>query len=363
MATLAIDIRLRFAEFALEFAHAFALQGITALFGPSGCGKTTLLRVLAGHERSAEGSVTFDGETWQGRGSFTPPHRRGVGFVFQDARLFAHRSVAGNLHYAARRAPQASGRTSFDDVVARLDLGPLLKRRPASLSGGERQRVAIGRSLLSRPRLLLMDEPLASLDVHRKGEILPYIGGLPKAFGIPILYVTHSLDEVTRLADRMVALADGRLVAAGGVVEVLEGLDVEAATGHFEAGVVLEGIVTGHDTAYRITRIAIAGQHLEMPGVELAPGSTVRLRVRARDVALATRRPTDISIRNILAGHIAAIVEEPDTAFAETLIDIGGQKLRARITRASVAELQLKPGTEVFALIKSIAFDRRALPG
>lgn len=363
MSDLALDIRLGFPGFALELAHAFALQGVTALFGQSGSGKTTLLRVIAGHERSASGHVTFDGEVWQDGRAFVPAHRRGVGYVFQDARLFPHLSVAGNLRYADRRAPANAGRIAFDDVVRALDLGPLLERRTNALSGGERQRVAIGRTLLTRPRLLLMDEPLAALDVRRKAEILPYVGRLPGTFGVPILYVTHSLDEVTRLADRIVVLSDGHLRAAGDAAEVLERLDLQPETGRFEAGVALTGRIVGHDSAFRLTRVALDGQLIEVPEVDLPEGAKVRLRVRARDVALAVRRPEGISIRNLLAGHVAEIVEEPDTAFAETLIDLGGQRLRARLTRASVAELALTPGKPVFALIKSIAFDRRALTG
>ncbi|MGF1639409.1 MAG: molybdenum ABC transporter ATP-binding protein [Rhodospirillales bacterium] len=361
MAECCLDIRLSYPAFTLEVAHAFTLRGITALFGQSGCGKSTLLRVVAGHETGATGRLTFDGEVWQDRGVFTPPHRRGIGYVFQDSRLFPHLSVEGNLRFAARRAAGVDGRIEFDDVVARLDLGPLLGRRAPSLSGGERQRVAIGRSLLTRPRLLLMDEPLAALDVGRKADIMPYIAMLTEAFGLPIVYVTHSLDEVTRLADRMVAMSNGRIAAVGEVAELLERLDLQPTTGRFEAGAVLSGRVVGHDAPFRMTRVVLDGQHLEIPELDLPAGATVRLRVRARDVALATTRPEGISIRNVLEGRVAEIVEEPDTAFAETLIDIGCQRLRARLTRAAVSELALAPGRPVFALVKSVAFDRRGM--
>ena len=362
MSTLETALRVDLGDFALDLAQRFTLDGITALFGPSGSGKSTLLRVVAGLERRAEGRVTFGAETWldTAAGRFVPAHRRGVGYVFQDARLFAHLSVAGNLRYAARRAAPGAG-ADFESVVAALDLAALLNRRPEGLSGGERQRVAIGRTLLSRPRLLLMDEPLAALDLQRKAEILSYIERLPAAFGVPVIYVTHALDEVARLAARMTVLSQGRVVADGAVSAVLERLDLHPATGRFEAGVVLRARVTGHDARYHLTRLDHHGQTLVMPRADLPVGREVPLRVRARDVALATQRPTGISLRNVLTGRIVALREEPDTAFAETLVDIGGARLRARVTRAAVTDLGLAPGSAVFALIKAIAFDRRAL--
>lgn len=364
MATLDIDTRITFGRFTLDVTECMMLEGISALFGPSGCGKSTLLRIISGLEPAARGGIQFGDEVWQDddRGIFVPPHRRGVGYVFQDARLFPHLSVAENLRYAEKRSQGKGDEMTFDGVVAALDLAPLLNRRTPSLSGGERQRVAIGRTLLTRPRLLLMDEPLAALDARRKGEILPYIERLPKAFGVPVIYVTHAIDEVARLAQHMLALAAGRKVAEGPVADVLERLDLQSVTGRFEAGVVLTARVTGHDREFRLTHLDHHGQEIVMPMAELAAGDEVRLRIRARDVALATRRPEGISVRNIMSGSITEIVEEPETAFAETLVDIGGAKVRARVTRAAVAELALAPGKPVFALIKSIAFDRRALP-
>ncbi len=347
----------------MAFSHVFQLRGITALFGPSGCGKSTLLRVIAGLERRAAGRVAYGAEVWQEGRRMVPTHRRGVGFVFQDTRLFPHLDVAGNLRYAHRRAPSGAGGFSRDDVIDALDLAPLLGRRPHLLSGGERQRVAIGRTLLSRPRLLLMDEPLAALDAHRKGDLMPHIARLPQMFGLPVLYVTHAIDEVTRLADDIVALADGRLLAAGEVAATLERLDLPPVSGKFEAGSVIEADVLGFERKYMLTRLDVAGQTLVMPGTSVPPGARLRLRVRARDVSLALSRPHDISIRNILSGRLIEIRAEPDTAFAEALVDIGGgQHLRVRLTRASVADLGLAPGVAVFALIKSVAFDRRALP-
>ncbi len=363
MTELRCDVHISFGAFALELVHGFALEGITALFGPSGCGKSTLLRIIAGLERHARGRVAFGGETWlddAGR-VFVAPYRRGVGYMFQDARLFSHLTVEGNLRYAERRSAGAHSPIEFGHVVRALDLASLLPRRPASLSGGERQRVALGRTLLARPRLLLMDEPLASLDAQRKSEILPYIEQIPSAFHVPVIYVTHAVEEVARLADRMVVLDAGRKVADGPVAQVLERVDLGPATGRFEAGVLLTARVVGHDTAYRLTQLDHYGQSIEMPMADVGIGSEVRVRVRARDVSLATERPRGISVRNILAGHVVQIEAEPGTAFAETLVDIGGARVRARITRASVADLSLAPGVAVYALVKSIAFDRRAV--
>ncbi|MEC9343785.1 MAG: TOBE domain-containing protein, partial [Pseudomonadota bacterium] len=220
--------------------------------------------------------------------------------------------------------------------------------------------VAIARTVLSRPRVLLMDEPLSALDLKRKAAILPYVERLPGQFAMPIIYVTHAIEEAARLAERLIVLEDGRKRAAGPVRTILERLDLQPATGHFEAGVVLDTRVTGHDPAYRLTRLDCHGQPIVMPQADLAIGAAARLRVRARDVALATVRPVGISTRNVLEGRIAEIVEEADTAFAETLVDIGGAGIRARITRASVADLGLKTGDTVYVMIKSIAFDRRA---
>lgn len=363
MATLALDTRIGLDDFALDVVHDMPLEGITSLFGPSGSGKSTLLRIIAGLERGAGGRIAFGNEVWQNdaKGVFVPPNRRGCGYVFQDARLFPHLSVAGNLRFADKRSRSVDSPVTFDDVVAALDLPRLMHRRPATLSGGERQRVAIARTLLTRPRLLLMDEPLTGLDLNRKAEILPYIEHLPRQFGVPMVYVTHAIDEVARLAQRMLVLSDGRKIADGSVTEVLERLDLQPATGRFEAGVVLTARVAGHDTSYHLTELDHHGQSIVMPMVDVAVGSMVRLRIRARDVALATQRPAGISVRNILRGTVAEIAEEPETAFAETLVDVGGARVRARLTRAAVAELALRPGAEVYVLIKSIAFDRRAL--
>lgn len=356
---LSVNISLPLGRFALEVEHRFELGGITALFGASGAGKSLLLRVISGLETKASGRVEFNGEPWQTRSAFLPASKRGVGYVFQESRLFTHLDVAENLRYAARR----SGAKTFNSVVDTLDLAPLLKRNVTALSGGEKQRVAMGRTMLSKPRILLMDEPMAALDHGRKTGLLPYIAQLPKTFGVPVIYVTHSIEEVTRLADRIVVLSDGRILAAGGVADTLARLDIAKASGKFEAGSMVQAIVKAQNRRFMLTELEVAGQPLSMPASDLETGSRLRLRIRARDVALALHPPEGLSIRNIVQGRIVTIDQEPDTAFAEVLLDIGaGQKLRARITRASVAEMALKQGQDVCALIKSVSFDRRALP-
>lgn len=364
MEQLATKTNVSYGDFNLHIDHVFPLEGITVLFGPSGCGKTTLLRIIAGFEDTASGHIRFGSEVWQSSAEriFVPPHQRGAGYVFQDTRLFPHLSVQGNLCFADKRSKGRDSRISYADVVSAFDLEPLLTRRSASLSGGEKQRVAIARALLTRPRLLLMDEPLSGLDYRRKAGILPYIEQLPSAFGVPVIYVTHAIDEVTRLADRMVVLADGVKLADGDVTEVLERHDIQKVVGRFEAGVVLNAIVHSHDEPFKLTRFDCNGARITMPHAGLPIGAPVRLRVRARDVAIALEKPQGTSIRNILPGTIAEIAEEADTAFAETLIDIGGARLRARITRKSVAVLDLKVGKPVYALLKTVSFDRRALP-
>jgi len=351
-------------SFTLDVAFEAPLAGVTALFGASGCGKTTILRCIAGLHR-LPGRLAVGGQTWQedGTGLFLPPYRRRVGYVFQEASLFPHLTVRGNLVYGARRAGPAGGQPviALDQVIGLLGLEHLLDRAPGKLSGGERQRVAVGRALLAQPRLLLMDEPLSALDRQTKEEILTYFEALNKELAIPILYVSHDIGEVTRLADRLVVLSKGGKVAEGPLGTILERLDLRPVTGRFEAGVVLTAQVAAQDPAFNLTRLDHFGQAIVIPQVDAAPGTPIRLRVRARDVALATTRPEGLSIRNVLEGTVAEVREEEGTAFAELLIDIGGGRLRARLTRHAVAELALTPGVPVYALIKSISFDRRSM--
>lgn len=363
-AVLDIAVSARLGGFQLDLRHTFPTSGVTALFGASGSGKTTLLRIIAGLEDSARGTVDFAGETWlsSAAGICRPAHRRGVGVVFQDARLFAHLDVAGNLAYALRRARHSGPRPSLEAVSDALDLAPLMDRRTDALSGGERQRVAMGRALLSAPRLMLLDEPLAALDNRRKAAILPYIERVVHEFGIPAIYVTHSIDEVAHLADRIVVMAEGRVAATGDLPEALERLDLQPLTGHFEAGVLLEVTVSAQDFVHRLTHVDFGGQRMTMPMLDIPLGETIRLRARARDVSIATERPRGLSIRNILEGRIAEITLEADTAFAEVSVETPGGPVRARLTRLSVEELGLMKDQPVYALIKSVAFDRRVLP-
>ncbi|WP_099864851.1 molybdenum ABC transporter ATP-binding protein [Pararhizobium haloflavum] len=360
MARLSLDIDITFNDFRLTLREDLELDGITALFGHSGCGKSTLLRIISGLETRAKGRIALDSEVWlDDTARFAiPAERRGVGYVFQEARLFAHLSVAGNLRFADRRSRRIASHPTFASVVEALDLGPLLERSVATLSGGEKQRVAIGRTLLARPRLLLLDEPLSALDGRRKGEILPYIAALPERFGIPIIYVTHAVEEVAQLASHIVVLSEGRVAARGAADETLARLDLGPLTGRFEAGTLLDATVAGHDSHFMMTRLALGSQAIWVPELSGKVGEAVRLRLRARDVSLATARPHGISIRNCLEGTVREIAEESQTAYAEVLVDVAGNAVRARVTRMAIAELELGAGKPVHVLIKSIALDR-----
>ena len=343
--------------FRLNVALRFPARGVTALFGPSGSGKTTILRCIAGLQR-LPGRLLVGGETWQddAGGVFRRPHQRRLGYVFQEASLFPHLSVRGNLLYGARRAGAAAG-LSFAVAVEMLRLAPLLDRSPAALSGGERQRVAVGRALLSQPRLLLLDEPLSALDQGAREEIIACFELLHRELSIPMLYVSHDLAEVARLSDHLVVLASGALLAAGPVRAILERLDLHPTAQRFDAGVVLDAQVAAHDARYHLSRLRLRRQTITMPLIDAPVGRQVRLRIRARDVALAIRRPRGISIRNVLSGTVAALREQPDTAYAEALVDVGGGRLRARITREAAADLGLKTGRPVYALIKSVSLE------
>jgi len=345
--------------FRLAVDEAVALSGVTAVFGPSGGGKSTLLRAVAGFERPARGRIVHAGSTWSDAGSNThlAPHRRPVGFMFQDARLFPHLTVAGNLAYAELRNRSAPG-FGCQMVVEALDLGTLLERRVTTLSGGERQRVALGRTLLRSPRLLLLDEPLAALDRGRKAEILPYLERLPQQFRLPTLYVSHDIDEVAALADRMLVLADGRVQMHDSAAAVFARLDLQAFTGRFEAGVVLEGRVTAHDRRLHLTHLDVGGDALTMPLTERVPvGAALRVRVRARDVALAVTRPQGLSIRNVLSGRLVELAADVAPGFVEAVVQLRSERVRARITLAASEALELEAGSEVFALIKSVSFE------
>jgi molybdate transport system ATP-binding protein len=345
--------------FVLDAAFAAPGAGITALFGPSGAGKSSVLAAVAGLLRPREGRIAIGGAVVLDTAArrFVPPEQRHCGVVFQDARLFPHLNVATNLRYGARRArgrdtPDGPG---FDEVVDLLGIAGLLARRPGGLSGGERQRVALGRALLSRPRLLLMDEPLASLDAPRRGEAMGLFERVRDAFGVPILYVTHALDEVDRLADMLVLMEAGRVVATGPLEALSARTDLPLA-GRRDAGSVIAGRIEAQDAARGLTRIGFDGGTLLVPLRAGAPGERVRVRIRARDIALALARPEAISINNILAVRVEAVDPAgPHEVFLR--LAVGPTRLVARITRESAGKLGLAPGAAAFALIKSVAFD------
>jgi len=356
--TLSVNVTRTVGDFTL--AADFASAGrLTALFGRSGAGKTTLVNLIAGLLRPDSGSIRLDDTVLvdTANGINVPTHKRGIGYVFQEGRLFPHLSVKGNLAYGRGFArTRGAGGPSFDDVVALLGIDALLARRPADLSGGEKQRVAIGRALLANPRILLMDEPLAALDHGRRAEILPYIERLRDEMRLPIVYVSHAVEEVARLADTLVLLADGRVVASGTVNAVFGRLDLRPYTGQFEASVVLNGRIVDHDESAGITFVDHAGGRLSVPRMAGAVGAPARLRVRARDVALAVGEPGNLSIRNRLAATVAEIAPGEGDA-VEVRLDVGGDPLIARITRRAAKALGLTVGQPVVALIKSTAFD------
>lgn len=340
-------------EFTLDVDTQLPVRGVTALFGPSGSGKTTLLRCIAGLER-ASGSLHVDGAVWQDETTFLPVHRRPLGYVFQEASLLPHLSVRANLEYGYTRIRPGERRVQPGQVIDWLGLGPLIARAdPAELSGGERQRVAIGRALLASPRILMMDEPLSALDTASRQEIIPYLERLHRELSIPLLYVSHALDEVVRLADHLLLLQQGRVIASGPLGETLARLDLPIA--HFDdAGVVIEAVVAQHDEAYQLTRLDFSGGSLWVGRVHQAPGSPVRARVLARDVSIATTAPQGSSISNILAARISEIRDEgADKALVR--LTVGNEHvLLSRITRRSRDLLGLCAGMPVFAQVKSV---------
>ncbi len=350
------EIRARFrldrGSFALDVDLTLPGQGVTALFGHSGSGKTTCLRAMAGLERAPGGYLAVGGEVWQddARGVFLPTHRRPLGYVFQEANLFAHLSVRANLAFGQKRSP---GKARLDEIAGLLGIDGLLDRQPDSLSGGERQRVAIARALLTSPRLLLMDEPLAALDLKRKLEILPYLERLHDELSIPIIYVSHAPDEVARLADHLVLLHEGRMVASGPLGETLARADLPPAFAD-DAGVVIETVLACHE-ADALSRLDFAGACLRV-GQRAEPlGSRLRCRVHARDVSLALEPPRASSILNSFAATVAAIAPTDTPGHVLVRLDVGPTPLLARITRRSQRELDIQPGRQVWAQVKAVA--------
>lgn len=357
---LEFDARCRLGSFALDASFA-AGRGVTALFGRSGAGKSTVLNMIAGLSRPASGRIVVDERTlYDGAaGIDLPAHARRVGYVFQEGRLLPHLTVRQNLLYG-RFFSRRQASLGFDSAIELLGLAHLLGRRPGALSGGEKQRVAIGRALLASPELLLLDEPLASLDAPRKAEILYYVERLRDEVGIPIVYVSHSLEEVVRLADTMVLLSEGRVLGAGPVREMTARAELRPYLGRHEGGAVIEARVAAQDLESGLARLEFSGGALEIPDVEALAGERVRVRIRARDVSLALSPPSAISIRNVLAGTVLALRPEEGPSL-DVELDLGGTPLIARITRKSARELGVHPGLRVYALIKSVSIDRRSV--
>jgi molybdate transport system ATP-binding protein len=347
-------------SFKLSAAFAVPAQGITALFGPSGSGKTTLLRSIAGLQR-LPGRIAIGDAIWQDTdtGTFLAPHRRRVGYVFQEASLFLHLCVRDNLLYGARRAEAkiADGLT-LDEIVRLLGIAHLLERSPAALSGGERQRVAVGRALLSRPDILLMDEPLSALDRMTKGELLPYFEMLHETIALPILYVSHDLGEIERLADTMLLLEAGRVVAGGPLADLQTNPHLPLLSAA-EASVVLSGRITAIDSAFGLTRFAIDGGELIAPGLHGAIGANSRLRITASDVSLSRTAATDSTILNSLPARIESISQDDSAAQANVVLRLGvnghGCRIVARITRKSLVEMKLAAGEAIIAQVKGVA--------
>lgn len=369
-----LNIHLQHQLSALSFAVDIETDApVTALFGRSGAGKSSIVNMVAGLMKPNKGririgsNILFDSNA----GIDIPAHRRAVGYVFQHGLLFPHLSVAGNLRYGMRRRadPEATGSLSaiaFDDVVDVLQLSPLLTRKPDTLSGGEQRRVALGRALLSRPGILLLDEPLSGLDGRLKDEIMYFIEQLVASFAVPILFVSHQIDEIVRLADTVALISEGKTKAVGPVEDIMSRVDLGPLTGRWEAGAVLPTHIAEHDRSDGLTRLTV-----DMPDTETAPqslwvnlldkpvGEAVRVRIRARDVSLALTRPENASFLNIFPGTISQVNTDDNTQ-SDCLVDIG-RPIRARITNRSARQLQLAPGRRVFVLVKTVAVDNRSL--
>ena len=358
---LEVDFEHRLGSFELDI-HFRAGRGLTALFGRSGAGKTSVVNAIAGLLRPEKGRIVVDGSVLidTGGGIRAPVHKRRIGYIFQEGRLFPHLTVRQNLLFGRWFGPHSPPSTQLEGVVDLLGIGSLLGRRPGRLSGGEKQRVTIGRALLADPLLLLMDEPLASLDAQRKEEILPYIERLRDQANVPIVYVSHSVSEVSRLASTIVLISDGRVRAVGPVREIMGRAELYPMAGRFEAGAVLDARVVAHDEHWRLTELGGTFGKLTVQRLSAPVGATLRVQIRSRDVILAAAPPLGISALNILAGRVEALVPIEDAAL-EVQLRLGDERLLARVTQRSGAALGLMPGQEIFAVIKTIAIDRSSL--
>jgi molybdate transport system ATP-binding protein len=359
---LSVDLTHRQGSFTVSCSFSSAAAGVTALFGPSGSGKTSVINMVAGLTRPDQGRITLDDQPLvdTAKGIYRPMERRRIGYVFQDGRLFPHMTVEANLRYGMERTPRAERTITFTDVVEMLGIGGLLDRRPAKLSGGEKQRVAIGRALLTSPRLLLMDEPLAALDSNRKDEVLPFIGRLPREVDIPILYVTHSMDEILRLADLLVLMDQGRSAAVGAVEDLLSRPELQRLTGRHDPGAVVAAKVVGHEPSYALTTLSFAGGSLVVPTLALAPGQEVRVNILARDISLAAEKPLGLSVQNVYRSVIQA-VRDSDGPYVDVQLDCSGVSLMSRISRKAAVQLGVEPGRTVYAMVKAVSIAREAV--
>ncbi|SEP56679.1 molybdate transport system ATP-binding protein [Pseudomonas sp. NFACC02] len=358
--TPSIDVRLNvdFPNFSLSVDLSLPGRGVTALYGHSGSGKTTCLRCIAGLEKPKDAFIRVNGEAWHdsANGIFLAPHKRALGYVFQEASLFAHLTVRSNLEFGLKRIAVGERRVKLDHATALLGIDHLLERQPDTLSGGERQRVGIARALLTSPRLLLLDEPLAALDASRKREILPYLERLHDELDIPMLYVSHSQDEVARLADHLVLLSDGKTLASGPIGETLARLDLPLAMGD-DAGVVIEGQVIAYDTTYHLVTVRLPTSRLSIRVAHspLEAGKSLRFKIQARDVSLNLQPDDQSSILNRLPVTVVSEVTADNAAHVLVRLDAEGTHLLARITRYSRDQLHLHPGQRLWAQIKSVA--------
>ena len=356
MNSIQARFKLDWPGFSLDVDLSLPGRGVTALFGPSGCGKTTLLRSIAGLERPPKGELRVNGDIWQDDGIWVPTHCRPLAYVFQESSLFPHLSVMGNLQYGRQRSSQAA---TFDlsQVIELLGIEALLPRKPDALSGGERQRVAIARALAVNPRLLLMDEPLAALDMQRKQEILPYLERMQKTLDIPIIYVTHAPDEVARLAHHIVMLEHGKVTASGSLYDTLSRVDLPLRLGD-DRGVIIDARVGEIDRQWHLARLDFADGAFWTRDQGLTVQDTVRLHILARDVSIAREKPVQSSIQNILAGRIDRCVDDDAPGSVIVRVLIGETPLLARVTARAVADLALRPGDAVWVQVKSVALAR-----
>jgi molybdate transport system ATP-binding protein len=352
---LRVAVKKRRGSFSLDARFELPTPGVAALFGRSGCGKSTLVNVIAGLLDADAGRVALDDIVLLDteRRLYVPPEHRRIGYVFQEARLFPHLTVAANLRYGEKRAP-AHRYVNMDTVAGLLDLGSLMDRRSHQLSGGERQRVAIGRALLSQPSLLLLDEPLASLDAARREEVLPYLETLRDQLAVPMVYVSHNFDEVLRLATYVVLMDGGKTIAQGGVGEMSLNNDLRSIIGTDAVGAIVDATALGPDPASGLMRVKLGHGELKVQAAHVAVGAKLRVQLLARDLIVATQAPQHLSVRNILSGIIAAVTSDDDESDL-IAIDIGGTLIMARVTKAATRELALKPGQPAWALVKAVS--------